>query len=187
MEALLAHGERWRLDCGGFVRIDHNVTYPYDDGLRCRVSVTLAPRVTVMGGMVYRFLDKNDAGFVREIRPFGGVSVLASRAPLRVESTVELERFFYPSGLPPYNRCRSKIDLEKPARRLAPVVSTEIFFTAVGLVRIRAIAGVRHRMEGGGRWESGYQFQTDLTNGAWVPKHAVRTAFYFGDVFRRRD
>ena len=182
---LFAHGERWRLDCGGFIRVNHNVTYAYDDGLRCRVSVIVNRRVMLLGGLVHRYVDNRDKGYVQEERPFGGVSILVSRMPVRTESTAELERFYYPSGLPPYNRCRSKVDLEKPARLLAPVVSTEVFFTAAGVMRIRAIAGVRHRMEGGGRWESGYQFQTDLMNGAWVPKHAVRTAFYFGDVFRR--
>lgn len=186
VEALIIHSERWRLDCGGFIRIDHNATYPYDDGLRCRVSVSLTPRFTVMGGMVQRWLDNTDKGFVAEERPFGGVAILIAKAPVRVESTVEMERFFYPSGKAAYNRYRSKIDLERPAKFLAPVLSTEVFFTADGLVRTRSIVGVRHRMEGGGRWECGYQFQSDSTNKSWVPKHAIRTAVYFGDLFRGR-
>ncbi|MEO8661519.1 MAG: DUF2490 domain-containing protein [Bryobacteraceae bacterium] len=186
VEATVAHGSRWRLDCGGFVRLDHNVTYAYDDGVRCRTTVQLTQRFSLIGGMLSRWLDKNDKGHVLEERPFGGVGIMISKAPLRIESATEVERFLYPGGKPAYTRYRSRIEFEKPKRLLAPYLAEELFFNyASGLVRTRTTAGLRHRMEGGGRVECGYQFQNDLTNGAWVPKHAIRTAYYFGEIFRR--
>jgi hypothetical protein len=187
MEAILAHGKQWRLECGGFVRVNQHMTEAYDDGLRCRVNYVLTPRVTVIGGFVQRWIDKDGKGHIAEERPVTGVAIrLTDTRRFRAESQTEVEFFNYPSGKASYTRYRSKIDLEKPGRVIAPVFSEELFFTKTdGLVRTRTIAGIRHRMEGGGRFEFGYQFQNDLTNGAWVPKHAVRTAMYFGDIFHR--
>jgi hypothetical protein len=188
MEAVFAHGRQWRLECGAFVRVNQHLSEAYDDGVRCRVAYVVTPRITVPGGFVQRWFDKNGKGHVAEERPQMGIAArLTDTRRFRAEATSEMEFFNYPSGRSSYIRYRSKIDLEKPARRIAPVLSEELFFTrADGLVRTRTIAGIRHRMEGGSRFELGYQFQNDLTNGAWVPKHAIRTAMYFGDIFHRR-
>lgn len=187
VEFQVVHGQKWRVDCGGFVRVDHQLSDAYDDGLRCRAYYSVTPRLAVIAGMVQRWVDRTGKGYVMEERPFWGASFLAARAPVRTEFTTDVERFIYPSGRPSYTRFRSKVDLEhRVSHFFSPMLSNEFFFTtASGLVRSRTIAGFRHRSENGSRWELGYQFQTDLVGNHWVPKHAVRNSFYFGNIFHR--
>lgn len=184
VEATVAHGQRWRVDAVGFLRLKNRVSDAYDEAPGTRFTYVVTPRVSLYSAFLHRWVDKDGDERIPERRPLAGVILTVSRQPVRVDLTTQYERLFYTEGRASYNRYRQRVEIERTRRRVSPVLSQELIFVNDGLFRARTIAGIRCRTERGRRFDIGYQLDSTLTRGAWAPRHAIRTAFLLGNIFR---
>ncbi len=157
----------------GTLRVRDHVSSAYDNRVGGAVRVAPWRRVWLRGGYLRRWVESE-----WQNRLIGGPTFLLAERTLRLESALIYERHLVRAR--DFNRYKVRFDVERPRRRISPAVWDELSFGNEGLVRARALAGIRWRGESGWRLEAGYQFDTNKTAGAWAPRHAIRTTLHLG-------
>jgi hypothetical protein len=169
----------FRADLLGVVRSRNHLTDAFDDRLGAQIVFPVRPRLSIGGGYMKRWVDPDGRGAHAEDRVFLAPRLLLAYHPIKIESLTSWERNFSVPGLPDFNRYRETIDVEKVRHGASPFFFEQVSFRDYGLAWTRTAVGLRWRLHSGFRFEAGYQFESQKIAGAWVPRHAIRTAIGF--------